>query len=83
MPDDKYEKNADVVCKMAGFRGGAKKYHRGSSPFGSGGSGIVLGNVGCNDDENNIFDCIHSGINSGYCSNWNWFSVTCYNWYIG
>ena len=54
MPDDKYEKNADVVCKMAGFRGGAKKYHRGSSPFGSGGSGIVLGNVGCNDDENNI-----------------------------
>ena len=52
------KRNADVICKTAGFPKGATNYHTQSSPFGYGSSGddFVLDNVVCTGNEETVFE---------------------------
>ena len=70
-------KNADVVCKMAGFSKGAESYKHGSRLGNNGGDNILLDQVKCAGSEQDVFDCPHGGLGNEDCTSEEWFGVTC------
>ena len=72
-------KDAQVICRMAGFEHGAAKAHVKSKPFGYGFSKneFAADNLDCKGDEANIGDCKRNAWDNENCSKNEWAGVTC------
>ena len=78
--DDEFDLNdAHVICRMAGFSGGASGFFTQSSPFGYGASGndFAIDNLQCTGNETSIDECGHRGWNVEDCSSSEWAGVRC------
>merc|ERR1712020_639435 len=64
-------KNANVICRMAGYSQGARRFTT-SSSYGHGRSNILLDDLHCTGNENDVFDCPASSVGDHNCSSDEW-----------
>ena len=74
--DDFDQQDANVVCKMMGFRR-AQRYFNARANFKIGSGKIWLDNLKCNGYENSLFECEHAGIGIQNCGHIEDIAVIC------
>ena len=74
--DDFDQQDANVVCKMMGFRR-VQRYFNARANFKIGSGKIWLDNLKCNGYESSLFECEHAGIGIQNCGHIEDIAVIC------
>ena len=69
-------KNANVICRMAGYSKGALNFVT-LSAYGTGGADFLLDNLACTGNEDDVFDCPANPVGEENCSSGEAFGVEC------
>ena len=69
-------KNANVMCRMAGYSKGALNFVT-QGAYGYGGSDFLLDDLGCTGNEDDVFDCPAKPVGDENCSYHEGFGVEC------